>query len=497
MSNISRRSFLKSSMLIAGTASAFHFTSASYSQIAGANNRVRFAIAGCGGRGSDITQNGFAKLKDVEVVYAVDADINRANSLAANIEKNFGNKPQTHQDIRIMLEEKDIDAVAVASCNHWHSLMAIWACQAGKDVYVEKPCSQKLFEGRKLIEAAAKYKRFVQHGTQRRSSAGWARASAAIQQKKFGQLIAAKVYCHRPRGPLGFKPTAEPPQNLDWNLWIGPASETPYHANLVPYNWHWFWNTGNGEIGNNGVHYFDLCRWAMQTKHPDSVISFGTRFVKDKTHNYKDQAETPNIQFVLYDFGGVPLIYESCNIAGPREKWSPREEAEFYTEQGILRGDKFFPYKNAETLEIGEESVTVKIDDFSEPAPDGNFGNFINAVRNRESVKLNAPITEGHYSAAVCHWGNAAYRLGESGEPTPLTKIRETMGDNKILQMSIDKVLENVLDQLPGVKLEEIPFKIGPKLRIDGDKEKFIDNATADEQLTRKPREGFAVPENV
>ena len=479
-----------------GAASALSLTSKSYANVQGANERVRIAIAGCGGRGNDLL-NQFVKLDGVEAAWLVDADAERLAKTAKRTEDEFGNKPKTNIDYRIMLEDKDVDAVIVTSCNHWHSLMTIWACQAGKDVYVEKPCSQKLFEGRKCIEAATKYKRLVQHGTQRRSESGWAKTAAAVQQNMFGKLIAAKVYCHRPRGPLGFKPVSEPPKNLDWNLWIGPAAMTDYHANLVPYNWHWFWNTGNGEIGNNGVHYFDLCRWAMQTQHPQSVISFGTRFVKDAKNKYKDQAETPNIQFAVYDYEGVPLIYESCNIAGPRPEWIPREEAEFFTEEGIIRGLKFYPYQSKGSYEPTEEAVDIKVENFKAPEPGGPYGNFINAVRNRESVKLNAPISEGHYSAAVCHWANAAYRMGESTDPMPLAKIREAMGDHKILQASIDKTMTNVLGQLSGVKESDIPFRIGPKLQIDNDKEKFIDNALADEQLTRKPREGFAVPENV
>ena len=496
MKKITRRSFVKSSALLIGGTAALSLTSRSYANIQGANERVKIAIAGCGGRGGELF-NSFGKLEGVEIAYLVDADAGRMNGMAAKTEEDYGNKPKTNADIRVMLEDKDIDAVAVASCNHWHSLMAIWACQAGKDVYVEKPCSQKLFEGRKIIEAAAKYKRLVQHGTQRRSESSWAKTAAVIQQNKYGKLVAAKVYCHRPRGPLGFKPEVAPPANLDWNLWVGPAEMTPYHANLVHYNWHWFWNTGNGEIGNNGPHYFDLCRWAMQTQHPQSVVSFGTRFVKDAKNSYKDQAETPNIQFVVYDYNGVPLVYESCNIAGPRSDWNPREEAEFFTEQGIVRGQKFFPYTSAANFEVGNESVDIKPDDFKAPEPGGPFGNFINAVRNRESVTLNAPITEGHYSVALCHWGNASYRMGESSDPTSLAKIRETMSDNKILQSSIEKIMVNVMSQLPDVKESDIPFHAGPKLQIDNVKEKFISNALADEQLTRKPREGFAVPENV
>ena len=480
--------------MLAGAASALPFSSRSYANIVGANNRVRLAIAGLGGRGGDLI-NSFGPLDGVEIAGLVDPNQVTLTRRTEQIKKDFGNTPKSVADIRVILEDKEIDAVAIATCDHWHSLMTIWACQAGKDVYCEKPCSQRLFEGRKCAEAAKKYDRLVQHGTQRRSETLWAKVAAAIQQNLYGKLVTVKVNANRPRGPLGFKPNIDPPATLDWDLWLGPAAMTPYHDNLVPYNWHWFWNTGNGEICNNGVHFFDLCRWAMQTDHPDSVISFGTRFVKDKANNYRDQGETPNIILALYEFGGIPMIHQTCNIAGPKDKWEPREETEFYTEQGILRGDKFYPYKKEGSLEV-DEPVELQVDQYDAPAPGGNFGNFINAIRDRNSVKLNAPISGGHYSSAIPLWGNASYRMGAKGEVTPIEKIREQMGSNPVLQQSIDMVLENVVREL-NVELKDIPFKISPKLRIDGENDRFIDNAEADAFLTRAPRPPFAVPDQV
>ena len=488
MKNISRRSFLHTSAIVAGGASLFALTGPTVSgAVVGANERVRIALGGSGGRGTDLAVNQFGKLEDVQIVSVADPDVHRTETIAAQIHEKYGYKPTPVQDFRKTLEDKNVDVVVVASCNHWHSLMGIWACQAGKDVYVEKPCSSNIFEGRKLVEAAKKYNRVVQHGTQRRSDVAAAQAIAAIHSGKYGKLVAAHAFAHRPRGPLGFKPVMQPPANLDWNLWVGPAAMTEFHTNLVPYNWHWFWNTGNGEIGNNGVHFFDVCQWAFgDKKHPDNVIAFGARFVKDPANNYKDQAETPTIQFVLYDFGGVPLIFESCNLAGPKESWKPREEAEFVMEDGFIRGNQF----------ISKDGKSEKIDvEFTAPAPGGHYANFIDAVKNRGSVALNAPIENGHYSAAVCHWGNAAYRLGQ---PDSLKSIREKMGDNAIMQESIDRVLAN-LGVVFGdsVKIEDIPFQVSPKLKIDTEKEKFVDNAEADQFLQRVPRIPFVVPDKV
>ena len=487
MSRVSRRSFLKSSALTVGGASVFSISGTSASgQILGANDRVRIAIAGAGGRGGDHI-NEFKKLPNVEIAYVVDADHSRMETRMGEIAKTAGNTPKGSDDYRLVLEDKNIDCVTIASPNHWHSLMAIWACQAGKDVYLEKPCSQNVFEGRKLVEAATKYNRLVQHGTQRRSEETWARVAAAVKSGKYGKLTAAKVYASRPRGPLGFKAIEAPPANLNWNQWVGPAPIQPYHANLVHYNWHWFWDFGSGEIGNNGPHYFDLCLWAMGEKNPNSVIAFGSRFVKDPKNYYKDQAETPTIQFALYDLDGIPLIFESCNIAGPRESWNPQEEAEFYTENGVIRGNSFIPNGGGAAQRLDVE--------FEKPAPGGNFANFLNAVRDRNSVALNAPIAKGVYAAALCHWGNAAMRTGHR---ETLPAIRERMGNNAILQASIEKVAANFKVVFgDSVSIDAVPFQASEKLVIDVAKEKFVDSPLGNSFLTRAPRPPFVVPEQV
>ena len=484
---MNRRSFLQSSALAMSGASVFAISGASASgQILGANDRVRIAVAGVGGRGGTLI-NEFEKLSNVEIVYIVDADRTKVNQRVGEIEKRTGKAPKGTQDYRVMLEDKGVDCVVIATIDVWHSLQTIWACQAGKDVYVEKPCSHRLFEGRKCAEAAQKYGRLVQHGTQRRSEDTWAKVAAAVQTEKYGKLSAVKVYANRPRGPLGFKPAQPPPANLDWEQWLGPAPAMEYHENLHPYNWHWFWNTGNGEIVNNGVHFFDLCLWALNKTHPNSVIAFGSRFVKDPANNYKDQGQTPTILFALYDFGGIPVIHETCNIAGPKEKWDPLETTEFYTEKGVIRGELFIPNG-------GGEPEKVELD-YAKPSPGGPFANFINAVRNRNSVPLNAPISKGYFSASVPHWGNAAYKTGKR---ETFKVCREKMGNNTFLQETIAKVTANFKEVFQdSVSIDDVPFQISEKLLIDTQKEKFVNNPQADEFLTRVPRDPFAVPEQV
>ena len=487
MTKVSRRTFLQSTAL-ASAVPLFTLTGPTVQgQVAGANDRVRLALAGSGSRGSDIIRNQFGKIDGVQVAATVDADATRAGGLADQIDQLFNNKPDVYQDCRKMLEDRSIDAVVVAASNYWQALMTVWGCQAGKDVYVEKPGSYNIFEGAQTVKAAAKYGRLVQLGTQRRSEDNWARTIAAVQSGKYGKLIAAKAYANRPRGPLPARPITEPPANLDWDLWLGPAAKIGYHANLHPYSWHWFWETGNGEIGNNGVHYFDLCLWAMGERHPDSVVSFGARFVKDKANGYKDQAETPTLHFALYNFDGTPLLFESCNLAGPRERWGAREEAEFIMEDGFIRGNNF----------VSKDGRSTRIDvPFTATQPGGPFLNFINALRNRDNVPLNAPITKGRYAAAICHWGNMAYRMGK---PADLKTCREKIGNNAVMQESIDLVLANLKDVFGDeVNVETgIPWQCSDLLAIDRNNERFANNAEANKLLKRTPREPFVVPDEV
>ena len=196
--------------------------------------------------------------------------------------------------------------ISIAAPNHWHSLITIWACQAGKDVYVEKPLSHHMSEGRKCVEAARKYRRVVQHGTQKRSHQQLAQQISAIQSGKYGKLLVSKGYCCKPRWSIGFKKPAQPPAHLDFDLWLGPAPEQTYHENLVHYNWHWFWDTGNGDIGNQGVHEMDVARWAIKgATLPTRMWSLGGRF------GYEDQAQTPNTLLAVYEYGETLLVFET------------------------------------------------------------------------------------------------------------------------------------------------------------------------------------------
>jgi len=401
----------------------------------------------------------------------------------------------TYVDIRKLLDDKNIDAVSIATTNHWHSLGTIWACQAGKDVYVEKPCSHNVFEGRKCVEAAEKYKRIVQHGTQSRASSGWAKQVAAIASGKYGKLLVSKGWASksgRGRWSIGFKPIEDPPEHVDFNIWLGPAPEQPYHANLVHYNWHWFWDFGNGEIGNQGVHEMDKARWAIPGGVlPRSVISMGGRWVNSTPDHppFTDQAQTPNCQLTVMDFGGTLLVFEVIGLvdrAGVDGKKYPHKvDNEFYLEEGAIKGGKFYPK--------GSDKSESLVDVDVEMGPGGIWENFIHCVRTRKRGDLHADITEAHPSSACCHLGNICYQLGEqvSGTTRP-----DVLDKHEEVAKSWEAIKQTVKGTL-GLDLSKSTYQLGPKLEFDPEAEKFVDNRRANRLLTRRYRRPFVVPERV
>ena len=464
MKGITRRNFLKGS-IAAGT--AFAFTSSPYSKVRGANDAIRVAVAGIHGRGGSHI-SAFHSMEGVRVVALCDADRKVLEGRAGAFHKR-NEKVDTYVDIRKLLDDKSIDVVSIATTNHWHSLMTIWACQAGKDVYVEKPCSHNVFEGRQCVRAARKYKRIVQHGTQRRSGGHW-RTLRDIASGKRGKLLVVRGGKLNGRSSIGFKPVEEPPEHIDFDLWLGPAPKQPYHKNLVHYNWHWFWDFGNGDIGNRGVHAMDMCRWMIPNATlPKSVISIGGRFV------WKDQAETPNLQLVVYDFGRTKLIYEVSNLKT----------------KGGRPGTVFDDTVPVEPIEI-TSPPDVK-NPTAERGPGGEiFKNFIACVCSRRSEDLDAHILEGHYSSALCHLPNISYRLGEQ---VSFAKKPKELGDDEDVDKSFQWFVETVKNN--GVDIKKSTYCLGRKLRLDTKKEKFIGDPEADKLLTREYRKPFVVPQQV
>ncbi|NQU23903.1 MAG: Gfo/Idh/MocA family oxidoreductase [Candidatus Nealsonbacteria bacterium] len=483
MSRQTRRTFLKRAAASAGVAATFTIAGTKASgKVLGANDTIRLCVAGINGRGRNHL-DAFASMDDVQVTHLVDPDSRLFESRAESVRKRDRMLPKCHQDIREALDDKQLDAVSVASTNHWHSLLTVWSCQAGKDVYVEKPCSHNVFEGRKCVEAARKYKCIVQHGTQQRSSGGRAAEMAAIHAGKYGKLLVSKAYCCKPRWSIGFKEPKAPPKELDFNLWLGPAPMQKYHENLVHYNWHWFWDTGNGDMGNQGVHEMDVARWGVKDSTlPKSVWGMGGRWVDGP--DFKDQGETPNMELCVYDYGETLVVFETRGLVNKHKDFPFKVANEFYTTEGVIRGGKFQPKTGGKTYDVEIEPVHV--------TDGGAFGSFIKCVRSRKVEEVNGEIEQAHYSAALCHLGNISYRLGEQ---VPFSQKPPGTGDNEQIAESFETIKANI--QAIGVDLGKATYKLGPVLKFDPEKEKFIGNAAADKLLTREYRKPFVVPENV
>lgn len=371
-------------------------TAAAATSWAAANDKVRIAIVGVGSRGSAHIKE-ILPVGNVEIAALVDPDGQRTEKAAADILKKTGKAPRVESDMRRVFDDKSIDAVTIATTNHWHTLTAIWAMQAGKDAYVEKPVSHNLFEGVKLVETARKYKRIAAGGTQRRWWGRFRKAVELIHKGEIGEVYQANFMFPGGRDSIGFKEPKTPPGWLNWDLWLGPAPMQPYHENLVHYNWHWFWDFGNGELGNNGIHMIDLVRWAMQRKLPVRVHSTGGRW------GYKDQGQTPNTQNVTWTYEDGALIVGQLRGLYTAEPMS----WDFFGTKGHMHimADGKFRIRMGRNKELEPE-----ITEF--PANIDHFANFADAVRARDPKLLHAEIEETALSTAMCHLGNIAYRVG-------------------------------------------------------------------------------------
>ena len=474
-----RRDFLKRT--VAGSALATFVVSGTKAsgRVLGANDRVRIAVAGINGRGQSHLK-GFGPMKDVEVAYLVDPDSRLFASRSNIVKERAGNTPACVQDVRQALDDKNLDAVSIVTPNHWHALMGIWACQAGKDVYVEKPCSHNIFESRKLVEAARRYNRIVQHGTQRRSDPQWIQLTDDVRSGRYGKLLVSYGYASRSRLSIGVKDPQEPPRELDFDLWLGPAPTQPFHTNLVHYNWHWAWDFGNGEIGNMGSHQLDVCRWAMPVgAAPKSVVSLGGRF------GYKDQGQTPNTQLTMIDFGEVKLLLEVRGLVG-NDQWKITNE--FYTDEGVIRDGKFFAKGKSNGVLI-ENAPPPGV---PEQGP-RHLRNFIDCVRSRKREDLHAEILEGHRSTLLAHLGNISYRLGED---VPFDRLTKTFDGDKTFRESFEDMKRHLADA-GRLELANSTYRLGRTLSFDAQAEKFLGAPEANQLLSRPYRGPFVVPESV
>jgi predicted dehydrogenase len=375
----------------------------------GANDRINVAIIGLGGRGQNHMDE-YMRNPNCRVAAVCDVDSARLERAEAKVLKESGTKPKTYRDMRQAFADKDIDAVSMVTPNHWHALSTIWACQAGKDVYSEKPASHNIFEGRKMVEAARKYKRIVQVGHQSRNIQHKIEAMQLLRDGIIGKVYLAKGLCFKRRMSIGKKPDGPVPPGVDYDLWRGPAQMKPFNENRFHYNWHWFWDTGNGDIGNQGVHEMDIARWGLgKMEHPKTIYSSGGKFV------YDDDQETPNTQTATYDYGDVQIVFEVRGlITGPEGGLEPRGAN---TIGNIFLGSDGWMAIDDGGYKVfkGEKRELVKEGKYREAtawstAP--HIANFVAAMRSRKHTDLNCDIEVGHMSAALCHLGNISYRVG-------------------------------------------------------------------------------------
>lgn len=405
--NLSRRTFIRQSAT-AGAALAFAAPMIVPSHVFGANDRVRVAVLGVNGRGQDHIQN-FMKLPNVEVATLCDPDDVILQQRAKEFQEKHGKKVKTEQDFRKVFDDNKIDAVSIATPNHWHALATIWACQAGKDVYVEKPGSHNIWEGRKMVEAANKYDRIVQHGVQLRSSVAIQEAIQHLRNGLIGRVYMSRGLVFKWRPDIGKKGPAAAPASLNYDLWTGPAEMEPFSEDLAHYNWHWHWNYGNGDVGNQGIHETDLCMWGLDVEFPEKITSMGGRFLWD------DSKETPEVLTTTY-------LY-------PKEKKMIQFEVRPWitnTEDGVGIGNIFYGTEGYMVVN-GYSKYQTFLGKDKTPGPTrdegGNhYANFIEAVRKHDKSILNGPVETAHLSSGLAHLGNIAYRTGRVLEFDPKTE---------------------------------------------------------------------------
>jgi predicted dehydrogenase len=422
-------------------------------RVFGANDRVRVAVVGLRGQGFLHVEE-YAAIPNVEIAAVCEVDENILKKRLADMEKMALPQPKTFFDVRKLMEDTSIDAVSIATPNHWHALIAIWACQAGKDVYVEKPCSHNWWEGRQMVEAAAKYHRIVQHGTNMRTSPAVREGIQKLHEGVVGDVYMARGLCYCRRPSIGRAPIEQVPPGVHYDIWIGPAPAKPFTQNRFHYNWHWFWDTGNGDVGNQGIHYMDVARWGLGVKLPNKVSAIGGHFMFD------DDQETPNtlncsFQFDMPDGKRKLLVMEvrhwitnhEANIDTPGFGLiipnflgypDPRSERRQFSGQTV--GDIFYGPKGYLAIAHGgRDFYRTWLGEDQEPGPtrgeyEGScWANFIEAVRSRKKEDLHAPIEEGHYSCTLVHLANASYRLGRTLNFDPATE--QVIGDEEAARL--------------------------------------------------------------
>jgi len=452
------------------------------------SDEVRVAVVGMRGRGHDHIE-GLRKVPGVRIVALCDVDSAVLERERARLEApEIGLDVQGYRDLRKLLDEVELDAISIATPNHWHALQAIWACQAGRHVYVEKPVSHNVWEGRQIVKAARKHDRIVAVGTQCRSSQAIADAIRWLHEEHLGRIQLARGLCYKPRPSIGKVDGPQAvPETVDYELWTGPAPMKPLQRKNLHYDWHWVSDTGNGDLGNQGIHQMDLARWALGESGPaPDVISVGGRL------GYDDDGNTPNTQLALHMYPRAPLLFEVRGLprdaAAQKADWGQGMDEFAGVRIGVVvhceKGKLVIPsYDSAQAYdEKGEEVKRWQ-------GARDHFENFVTAVRSGKRTELAADIEEGHQSSALCHYANVSHALGK---PASIEDLRAEVEVLVPLAEACERVITHL--QANGVDLSKTPLTLGRRLRIDAAKESFVGDDEANRLLTRGYREPFVVP---
>lgn len=482
MSNVSRRRFLTTS----ASAAAAAWMLAPTARVLGANEELRIALIGCGGRGAGTIEH-FHKVDGARVVAVCDPDESHMTHAEKKLQgADEGIRVGKIQDVREIINSKEIDAVYIASPNHWHSLMAIWAIESGKHVYVEKPVSHNIWEGRQMVAAAKKHPNLVvQGGFQNRSDVGLRPFMEYLHSGQLGEVKLVRGFCYRKRNSIGKRDVPlEAPETCDVDLWHGPAEVLPMMRPKFHYDWHWVWNTGNGDIGNQGPHEMDLVRWALNDPGlPSKVVSFGRRYV------WADAGQTPNMQFAEFDFDGRRAIFEVRDLPMSSERDAPVNfrgvgvgivvECEGGEFRGGRGGGWIYDHNGKREKQ------------FPGDGGGGHIPNFINACINGKPQDLHCEIESAHLSSALSHMANISLRLGSE---TPNSQIAETFGKDELVNEVLSRFEEQVTAN--GVNMSEQPMYLGPALNFDAGAERFVNGDLAEKansMLSREYRAPYVV----
>lgn len=497
MSQLSRRQFVQSSAAIG----AGLMVAPSMLRAAAPSEKLGVAVIGAGGRASSHIG---AYLSDprVEILYVVDADEGRAQSKIDAIEKKQGSRPKFVADMRETFDDKSVDFISTATPNHWHALCGVWAMQAGKDAYIEKPVCQTIEEGRALVAAARKYNKMCQVGTQCRSSKAVREAVQFIAEGGIGDVNFARGLCYKRRKSIGALGDYGVPNGVDFSLWSGPATYTDPKVTRKQfhYDWHWQRHYGNGDLGNQGPHQTDIARWGLGIDtHPQGIISYGGRLgyqAERKDPNYVDAGDTANTIVTLYDYGDKSITFETRGLSVDK---SADEELNklFESESGNKIGVVFYG-SDGYVVQRSYNHCLVKDKDFNTirefKGGDNHFGNFVDACLSRKQDDLNADVLEGHLSAGMSHLGNISYYVGEDNKvsvdalKSELSRVKSNDDNVKTLERTVQHLKDNNVD------LEKYPLALGPYLEFDVEKEVFTNNSEANEQLGREYRKEFVCP---